>query len=50
MNAISVGNGQLHNINMTEVTNPLDCMHDAQAIMTGGDAMASVVRRLTPLE
>lgn len=34
--AVSIGNGQLHNINMTEITNPLDCMHDAQAILEGG--------------
>ena len=39
MKAISIGNGQLHNINMTEVTNPLDCMHDAQAVMVGGERM-----------
>lgn len=36
MKAISIGNGQLHNINMTEVLNPLDCMHDTQAILIGG--------------
>ena len=61
MEAISVGNGQLHNIGMQTVTNPLDCMHDQQIVLTGGnnilqekekggDAMTSVVRRLTPLE
>lgn len=36
MIAVSIGNGQLHNINMTEVTNPLDCMHDAQAVLVAG--------------
>lgn len=36
MKAVSIGNGQLHNINMTQITNPLDCMHDAQAVMVGG--------------
>lgn len=35
MNPISIGNGQLNSLNMTEICNPLDCMHDAQAIMTG---------------
>ena len=50
MKAVSIGNGQLHNVNMTEITNPLDCMHDAQAILKGGDDIESVVRRLTPLE
>lgn len=39
--AVSVGNGQLHNVNMTEITNPLDCMHDAQAILVGGGADVS---------
>ena len=36
MKAVSIGNGQLHNINMTAIANPLDCMHDQQAIMTIG--------------
>lgn len=49
--AIGIGNGQLHQIGMTEVTNPLDCMHDQQAILEGDDdQMNSIVRRLTPLE
>ena len=58
MNAVSVGNGQLHQMGMTETANALDCMHDAQAILVkrnteteGGDGMngaKSVVRRLTP--
>lgn len=41
MRAISIGNGQLHNVNMTEITNPLDCMHDQQAILMsgGGDSV-----------
>lgn len=66
MKAVSIGNGQLHSMGMAELANPLDCMHDAQAILIrererescdcmdnhaeGGDAMTSVVRRLTPLE
>lgn len=49
--AIGIGNGQLHQIGMTEVKNPLDCMHDQQAILEGDDdQMNSIVRRLTPLE
>ena len=40
MRAISVGNGQLQQITMTEISNALDCMHDAQAILIGvGDEM-----------
>ena len=34
--AIGIGNGQLHQIGMAEVTNPLDCMHDQQAVLIGG--------------
>ena len=31
--AVAVGNGQLHNISMSEVSNCLDAMHDPQAVM-----------------
>ena len=31
--AVAIGNGQLHNISMSETANTLDTMHDAQAIM-----------------
>ena len=31
--AVAIGNGQLHNISMAEVSNTLDTMHDAQAVM-----------------
>ena len=31
--AVAIGNGQLHNITMQEVSNTLDTMHDAQAVM-----------------
>lgn len=31
--AVCIGNGQLHNISMSEVSNTLDTMHDAQAVM-----------------
>lgn len=49
VNAVCVGNGQLHQMSMLEVANTLDTMHDQQAIMTDqtGDM---VVRRLTPME
>lgn len=56
MKAWSVGNGQLHNIAMSETANALDCMHDQQAIMTGGENVSSnskvtqTVRRLIPTE
>ena len=43
--AVCIGNGQLHNMSMSETANALDCMHDQQAILT-----AYSVRRLTPLE
>lgn len=33
MEAVSMGNGQLHSMGMAELANPLDCMHDAQAIL-----------------
>ena len=36
MGTVSIGNGQLHSMGMAELANPLDCMHDAQAILTGG--------------
>lgn len=52
--AVSVGNGQLNQVTMLEVTNALDAMHDQQAILLGGGEklteQKSVVRRLTPME
>ena len=52
--AVSVGNGQLHNMAMAETCNPLDCMHDAQAVLTKEERTEhmteSIVRRLTPKE
>ena len=33
MKAVSMGNGQLHSMGMAEQANPLDCMHDAQAVL-----------------
>lgn len=49
--AICVGNGQMHNITMAEVSNTLDCMHDQQNILTDGRPPRKyIVRRLTPLE
>lgn len=51
--AVSVGNGQLNQVTMLEVTNALDAMHDQQAILLGGGEklteQKSVVRRLTPI-
>jgi site-specific DNA-cytosine methylase len=50
--AVSIGNGQLHQISMAPVARPLDCMHDQQIIMGGGHLVENIpsVRRLTPLE
>lgn len=49
--ALCVGNGQMCNITMAEVSNTLDCMHDQQAIlMQGQNKRKYIVRRLTPLE
>ena len=53
MKAISIGNGQLHSMGMAELANPLDCMHDAQAILIRErerEMADSIVRRLTPIE
>lgn len=51
METVSIGNGQMHSVAMSRVANPLDCMHDAQAILRGGGTeLTSIVRRLTPLE
>lgn len=32
--AYSIGNGQLNSLRMEEIAKPLDCMHDAQAVVT----------------
>lgn len=45
-----VGNGQLHQVNLSETIGTLNCMHDQQMILRGGCEMKSAVRRLTPLE
>ena len=47
---VSVGNGQLNQISMSEQCNTLDTMHDKQMIMRGGQEMKTTVRRLTPIE
>lgn len=54
MKTWSIGNGQLQSA-MTpieETSRTIDCMHDAQAILRGGEEMdtKTVVRRLTPIE
>lgn len=46
-----MGNGQMCNITMAEVSNALDCMHDQQAVLYQGiPPRRYIVRRLTPLE
>lgn len=51
---LSIGNGQLHQMSMSQTCNTLDCMHDKQAVLWGGEMMDSnrkyVLRRLTPTE
>ena len=52
----SIGNGQLHQIGMSQVCNTLDCMHDHQAILAERERVGMdseqryIVRRLTPKE
>lgn len=58
--ALSIGNGQLHQITMSEQCNTLDCMHSHQMILHPGSGTTEpnnekrqrkyIVRRLTPLE
>ena len=43
MKAVSMGNGQLHSMGMAELANPLDCMHDAKAILIGGGERWQIV-------
>lgn len=33
---LCMGNGQLHQVQLTEVAYALNCMHDQQAIIRGG--------------
>lgn len=49
--AVSIGNGQLHQMGMEPVARPLDCMHDQQAVLhTAKPPRKYIVRRLTPTE
>lgn len=45
--AVCIGNGQLDQLQMSDVCNTLDCMHDQKAII---EVPLETVRRLTPLE
>ena len=49
LEAVSVGNGQLHQMGMEDVARPLDCMHDQQAVLYKQERKY-IVRRLTPTE
>ena len=40
---INVGNGQLNQISMSQVCNTLDCMHDQQIVMGGGEYGAAQI-------
>ena len=44
MKVYSVGNGQLHQMGMTEVCNTLDCMHDKQAIVYEAEPSLPIVQ------
>ena len=51
LEAVSIENGQLHQMGMENVARPLDCMHDQQAILAEGKPPRKyIVRRLTPTE
>lgn len=55
MSVKCVGNGQLHQVELTDMVGALNCMHDQQAILIGGghvmeQNVKTVVRRLTPGE
>lgn len=45
-----IGNGQTQQIRLQENVGALNCMHDQQAIIKGGEEMETIVRRLTPTE
>lgn len=46
-----IGNGQLDQLKLSKKVGALNCMHDQQAILSGGGCdMDTAVRRLTPLE
>lgn len=53
METVSIGSGQMHQISMMPVANPLDTMQDRQKILIGGgddmNGESTIVRRLTPL-
>ena len=44
----SIRNGQPNSLRMEEIAKPLDCMHDAQAVLIAN--IIYIVRRLTPTE
>lgn len=45
-----IGNGQAHQLDLSDKVGALNTMHDQQAILGGGYDMETIVRRLTPLE
>ena len=54
MTAWSAGNGQLHQVQLTDVSDTLDCMHDQKMVLMEGNEMQQerkyMLRRLTPTE
>ena len=45
-----IGNGQTQQLRLQSKVGALNCMHDQQKILGGGEEVNTVVRRLTPLE
>ncbi len=46
-----IGNGQVHQLYLSDKVGALNCMDDQQKVLRGGyDEMDTAVRRLTPLE
>ena len=46
MKVIAIGNGQLNQMSMQEISNSLDCMHDKQAVLilnSSGDGIATTL-------
>ena len=39
---LCAGNGQLHQFNMTEITNTLDCMHDQQIVLAREEGLKDI--------
>ena len=47
---VCIGNGQVGQLKLSKKVGTLNCMHDQQMIIRGGEMEKTIVRRLTPLE